>query len=134
MEPWEKYKPVHHLARTISERISEAGSGVEVEVGYYKFAAPSLTFYLNRPIVELSDPEAAASLLESDGAVYLIVSSEDYPELTRASRRPVEIVEARPKLYTTLRTLIEGFRRGSSDNLREHWIRPVYLITNQPGS
>ena len=130
--PWEEFKPVRHLARTIAEETSRAGTESNSVAGYYKFAAPSLAFYLNRPIVELSDPEEAASLLESDGAVYLIVSSEDYPELTRASSRPVEIVEARPKLYTTLRTLIEGFRRGSSDNLRENWIRPVYLITNRP--
>ena len=126
--PWEEYKPVRHLARTIEQRTSEAGG--EVEVGYYKLAAPSLAFYLNRPIVELSDPKKAAELLESDRLVYLIVSSQDYEELTRASRRPLQIVEARPKLYTTARTLIEGFRRGSSDNLRENWIRPVYLISN----
>jgi hypothetical protein len=132
LEPWEEFKPVRHLARTIAEETSRAGTESNSVAGYYKFAAPSLAFYLNRPIVELSDPEEAASLLESDGAVYLIVSSEDYPELTRASSRPVEIVEARPKLYTTLRTLIEGFRRGSSDNLRKNWIRPVYLITNRP--
>jgi 4-amino-4-deoxy-L-arabinose transferase-like glycosyltransferase len=131
--PWEEYKPVHHLARTISEGITEAGPGVEVEVGYYKLAVPSLAFYLNRPILELSDPKKAADLLESDRTVYLIVSSQDYQELKDASRRPLRIVEARPKLYTTARTLIEGFQRGSSDNLRENWIRPVYLITNGPG-
>ena len=132
LEPWEEYKPVHHLARTINERISEAGPGVEVEVGYYKLAAPSLAFYLNRPIVELSDPKKAADLLESDRAVYLIVSSQDYEDLTLASRRPLQIVEARPKLYTTARTVIEGFRRGSSDNLRKNWLRSVYLISNGP--
>ena len=133
LEPWEKYKPVHHLARTISERISETGPGIEVEVGYYKFAAPSLAFYLNRPIVELSDPKKAADLLESDRAVYLIVSSDGYDELVRASRRPLQIVEARPKLYTTGRDLIEGFRRDSSDNLQKNWTHPVYLITNGQG-
>ena len=131
LEPWEAYKPVHHLARTIEQKTAETRD--EVEVGYYKLAAPSLAFYLNRPIVELFDPESAARLLESDREVYLIVSSRDYPELTRASRRPLQIVEARPKLYTTVRTLIEGFRRGSSDNRRENWTRPVYLISNRPG-
>ena len=129
--PWEEYKPVRHLARTIEQRTSEAED--EVEIGYYKLAAPSLAFYLNRPIVELFEPQSAVRLLESDRVVYLIVSAQDYQELTRASRRPLQIVEARPKLYTTARTLIEGFRRGSSDNHRENWTRPVYLITNSPG-
>ncbi|MEE8348394.1 MAG: glycosyltransferase family 39 protein [Acidobacteriota bacterium] len=133
MGPWEEYKPVHHLARTMSQKISQAGSGDEIDVGYYKLASPSLAFYLNRPIVELSDPKKAAALLDSERVVYLIVSSQDYQELADASRRPLKIVEARPKLYTTGRNLIEGFRRGSSDNLRNNWIRPVYLISNAPG-
>ncbi len=61
----------------------------------------------------------------------MIVSAEDYSELTQATPRPLQIVEERPKLYTTARTLIEGFRRDRSDNLRESWTRPIYLITNR---
>ena len=127
LQPLEKYKPVHHLA----ERIRIESEGQDFQAGYYKFAAPSLAFYLDQPIFELGDLQAAVALLESEVTVYMIVSAEDYSELTQATVRPLQIVEERPKLYTTGRTLIEGFRRDRSDNLRESWTRLIYLITNR---
>ena len=127
LQPLEKYKPVHHFA----ERITTDEEQQNFQAGYYKFAAPSLAFYLDQPIFELDDLQAAVALLESEVTVYMIVSAEDYSELTQATRQPLRIVEERPKLYTTARTLIEGFRRDRSDNLRESWTRPIYLITNR---
>ena len=127
LQPLEKYKPVHHFA----ERIRTDTEQQDFQAGYYKFAAPSLAFYLDQPIFELGDLQAAVALLESEVTVYMIVSAEDYAELTQATPQPLQIVEERPKLYTTARTLIEGFRRGRSDNLRESWTRPIYLITNR---
>ena len=120
LQPLEKYKPVHHFA----ERITTDEEQQNFQAGYYKFAAPSLAFYLDQPIFELDDLQAAVALLESEVTVYMIVSAEDYSELTQATRQPLRIVEERPKLYTTARTLIEGFRRDRSDNLRESWTRP----------
>ena len=127
LQPLEKYKPVHHFA----ERIKTNEGQQNFQAGYYKFAAPSLAFYLDQPIFELGDLQAAVALLESEATVYMIVSAEDYSELAQATPQPLQIVEERPKLYTTARTLIEGFRRDRSDNLRESWTRPIYLITNR---
>jgi 4-amino-4-deoxy-L-arabinose transferase-like glycosyltransferase len=127
LQPFETFKPVHHFA----ERIRADGGQENFQAGYYKLAAPSLAFYLDQPIFELTDLQAAVALLESDATVYMIVSAEDYSELTQATLQPLQIVEERPKLYTTARTLIEGFRRERSDNLRESWTRPIYLITNR---
>ena len=127
LQPFEAFKPVRHFA----ERIKTNGGQQDFQAGYYKFAAPSLAFYLDQPIFELGDLQAAVALLESEATVYMIVSAEDYLELTQATPQPLQIVEERPKLYTTARTLIEGFRRDRSDNLRESWTRPIYLITNR---
>jgi len=127
LQPLEKFKPVHHFA----ERITRNAEQQNFQAGYYKFAAPSLAFYLDQPIFELDDLQAAVALLESEATVYMIVSAEGYSELTQATPQPLQIVEERPKLYTTARTLIEGFRRDRSDNLRESWTRPIYLITNR---
>ena len=127
LQPLEEYKPVHHFAA----RIRTDGGQQNFQAGYYKLAAPSLAFYLDQPIFELADLQAAVVLLESEATVYMIVSAEDYSELTQATPQTLQIVEERPKLYTTARTLIEGFRRDRSDNLRESWTRPVYLITNR---
>ena len=131
LRPLEKYKPVYQLAQKIRESTSQDERGRGFQAGYYKFAAPSLAFYLDPPIFELYDLQAAIGLLESEVTVYMIVSAEHYPELAQATAQPLQIVEVRPKLYTTARTLIEGFRRGRSDNLRESWTRPIYLITNR---
>ncbi len=131
LRPLEKYRPVYHFAQTIRESTSQDESTRVFQAGYYKFAAPSLAFYLDQPIFELFDPQAAADLLESEVLIYMIVRAEDYPELEDATARPLEIVEVRPNLYTTPRTLIEGFRRGQLDNLRESWTPPIYLISNR---
>ena len=131
LQPLEKYKPVYHFAQRIHQRTSQDQEQQNFQAGYYKFSAPSLAFYLDQPIFELDDLQAAVSLLESEVYIYMIVSAEHYSELTQATAQPLQIVEERPKLYTTVRTLIEGFRSGRSDNLRESWTRPVYLITNR---
>jgi len=131
LRPLEQYRPVYHFAQTILESTSQDQRSRGFQAGYYKFSAPSLAFYLDQPIFEVFDPQAAVDLLESEVAIYMIVRAEDYPELAEATSLPLEIVEARPNLYTTPRTLIEGFRRGQPDNLRESWTSPIYLITNR---
>jgi hypothetical protein len=131
LRPLEQYRPVYHFAQRIRESTSQEERTLDFQAGYYKYSAPSLAFYLEQPIFELFDPQAAVDLLESEVAVYMIVRPEDYSELVEATDRPLEIVEVRPNLYTTPRTLIEGFRRGQLDNLRESWTPPIYLITNR---
>ena len=130
LRPFEEYKPVYHFAQTILDRTGQAKESQSFQAGYYKFAAPSLAFYLNQPIVELFDVKAAAALLESEMPVYLIVRADHYAELTSATASPLQIVEVRPKLYTTVGALIEGFKGGRTEHPREAWTRPVYLITN----
>jgi len=130
LRPLEEYKPVYHFAQRIHQSTSQ-DEQQSFQVGYYRFAAPSLTFYLNRTIFELHDLQAAIDLLESEVVVYMIVSAEDYPALAEATAQPLQIEQVRPKLYTTARTLIEGFRSDRSDDLRESWTRPIYLITNR---
>ena len=131
LKPLEKYRPVYPFAQRIQESTSQDERTSAFQAGYYRFSAPSLVFYLNQPIFEVFDPQAAVELLESEAAIYMIVRAEDYPELEEATTRPLEIVEVRPNLYTTSRTLIEGLRRGQPDNLRESWTSPIYLITNR---
>lgn len=129
LEPLEAYKPVYRFAETIRRH----GQG-DFQAGYYRLACPSLVFYLQRPILELERLEEARSWLESDRPVFLVLEEADYPELQRAARKPLQIVEVRLKLYTTARTFIEGLRGGRTDprrGLRETWTRPVYLVSNR---
>ena len=132
LKPLEAYQPVRHFARTIRSRtVAAKGEPKLWEAGYYRFTAPSLVFYLDRPILELYEFEEAVSHLQSDKTVYLIVNAADHRELERAVSKPLQIVEVRPKLYTTARTFIAGLQRGRMESFRHTSTRPVYLITNQ---
>ena len=130
LTPLEAYRPVRHFAHTIQEKVL---GKTMFEAGYYKIASPSLAFYLDRPIREIFLATQAAELLNSEIPVYLIVRAEDYHELSDVVDRPLKIVEERRKLYTTLRTLVEGFKRGQSNNPQDRWTRSVLLISNQNG-
>ena len=133
LKPYEEYKPVVHFAETLRDRRGDVESW---RAGYYKLATPSLAFYLDRPILELFESDQAAEQLRSEETLYLIVRAEDYRELVRATGKPLQIVDVRPRLYTTARTIIEEFRHSAKDTARAGfrgaWRRPVYLITNRP--
>ncbi len=134
LEPFEQYRPVHHFAERLRAEMPEGETVRGVKAGYYKFACPSLAFHLNRPILELHKLEEAVTYLESEEQIYLIVGEEHYPPLQRAVSRRLQIVEVRPKLYTTAETIMEGVRSGGIDAIGRHqcnaWTRPVYLISN----
>ena len=122
----EDYKPVRPLAQTI---LQQAGRqpGQTYRAGYYRLTAPSLAYYLGHPILELYEPEEALQHLSSGQTVYLILKSNDYQTL--ADSYPgleMEIVDVRPKLYTTARNLSSIIGSGRNDD--SHWTRPVYLV------
>ncbi len=133
LKPLEAYQPVRYFARTIRSRTTAVTKAVPKlwEAGYYRFTAPSLAFYLDHPILELYEFEEAVSYLQSDKTVYLIVDAVDYPKLQRSVPKSLQIVEVRPKLYTTARNFIAGLQRGRMESFRYASTRPVYLITNQ---
>jgi len=131
---FELYKPVAPLAELIKRDANERGIGRDFTAGYFGYTAPSLAFYLDRPILEIYDLEEAVAHLRSNRPVYLLVAEPDYARLTEVVGKPLQIVDRRPKLYTTARIFLEGFKRGGNPNKPSLWTRSIYLITNQPAS
>ncbi|MGH9339296.1 MAG: ArnT family glycosyltransferase [Acidobacteriota bacterium] len=129
LEPMRQYQPVPYFADTIRDRSAHDEA---CRAGYYRYAAPSLSFYLNRPILALERQEQAVEALNSETPVFLIVPAEDFPALQEAVSKPLEIIESRPKLNTTARTLISALQRGQTGPVE--WARLLYLITNQKTS
>lgn len=122
----EKYKPIRPLAQTILKQAAQT-PGRQFEAGYYRLAAPSLTYYIGRSVVELHEPEEARRYLSSGGDAYLILPANDYQALMEDyPGLKTEIVEVRPKLYTTARNLSRIIGSGRNDD--SHWTRPVYLV------
>jgi 4-amino-4-deoxy-L-arabinose transferase-like glycosyltransferase len=129
LRPMEQYKPVAHFARTILT--VQEKSGERIQAGYLNLASPSLTYYLNRPVMELYDIEEAATALHRDEHVFLVVPAQDYEALCEAVGFRPEIVEQRPKLYTTARRLIARLKSDRTDFADNSWTRPVYLVSNR---
>ncbi len=123
LPPFEAYKPVPAFA----ERIK--AEGAQVEAGYFNFAAPSLVFYLGRPVFESYSLADAATRVRSGNMIFMIVRAEDYDALCEASGLALQIVDSKPKIYTTARFLVEGLK---SDGYQiDRSTRAVYLVTNK---
>ncbi|MFB3905976.1 MAG: ArnT family glycosyltransferase [Acidobacteriota bacterium] len=127
---FETYKPVSAFAEKIKQETKAfSARGEEVEAGYFNFTAPSLVFYLNRPVFESYSLADAVSRVKSGKMVFMIVGAEDYKALCAASGLALQIVDSRPKIYTTARFLIEGLK---SDGYQiDRSTRAVYLVTNK---
>jgi 4-amino-4-deoxy-L-arabinose transferase-like glycosyltransferase len=130
LRPMEQYKPVAHFARTI--RSVEERAGEKAQAGYFNLTSPSLAYYLNRPVMELYDLEEAAAALRRKERTMLIVEARDFDALCDAAGFRPEIVEQRPKLYTTARRLIARLKSDRTDFADNSWTRTVYLVSNRP--
>jgi 4-amino-4-deoxy-L-arabinose transferase-like glycosyltransferase len=70
---FERYKPVRPFADIIRSRAS-----VGAIVGSYKFALPSMVFYLHRPIMEVVLPDHLRAVFYSTSDVYFVMPEAEY--------------------------------------------------------
>ncbi len=126
---FEDYKPVHALADVV--RRETARTTGPWEAGYYRVAAPSLRFYLDRNILELFDSQAAADALRRPEPVYLITDQTGLDELRSALGDDLpRILATQPQFQTNARRLW-GILRDPEDS---DWTKEVLLVTNAGGS
>ncbi len=124
--PLEEFRPVRPLARAIAAL--ESKKGETMAAGYFRFTAPSLAFYLNRPIAEIYDLDKASQFLKINPFAGLIVESKDLAELRAASEVPLRVVASRPLLSTNSRTLWKAVRSGEPLE-SSVWTREIALVT-----
>jgi 4-amino-4-deoxy-L-arabinose transferase-like glycosyltransferase len=90
---FERYKPVRPFAEIIRARAS-----VGAIVGSYKFALPSMVYYLHRPIMEVVVPEHLRAVFYSSSDIYFVMPEKEYTIIK--DRLPVETyVLARQQLF-----------------------------------
>ena len=90
---FERYKPVRPFAEMIRSRAS-----VGAIVGSYKFALPSMVYYLHRPIMEVVVPEHLRAVFYSSSDIYFVMPEKEYKIIK--DRLPVETyVLARQQLF-----------------------------------
>ncbi|HXG65227.1 MAG TPA: hypothetical protein VNO70_08970, partial [Blastocatellia bacterium] len=99
---FERFKPARPMCEIISARAAP-----DALVGYYRFASPSMSFYLRRPIFEYYDPQELASALASGREVYCLMEYKDYEVLRRSHSGPIYILASRPIFQVKLRSLLD---------------------------
>ena len=80
---FERYKPVKPFSGIIRSRAS-----IGAIVGSYKFALPSMVFYLHRPVMEVVLPDHLRAVFHSPSDVYFIMTEDEYNSIKE--RLPVE--------------------------------------------
>ena len=99
---FERFKPVRPFCEMIkSEALADA------QVGYYKFAAPSMVYYLRRPIFEYYRPEELQAAFSSGKAVYCLMTLQDYEAIKDSLPAPTYILASRPVFQVKLKVVLE---------------------------
>jgi 4-amino-4-deoxy-L-arabinose transferase-like glycosyltransferase len=100
---FERYKPVRPFADIIRSRAS-----VGAIVGSYRFALPSMVFYLHRPIMEVVLPDHLRAVFYSSGDVYFVMPESEYGSIK--DRLPVKtyVLARQPMFDLKPRNFLEG--------------------------
>ena len=115
---FERYKPVRPFAAIIRGRASEGGI-----VGYYKFALPSMVYYLNRPVMEVVLPDHLRAAFYSSSDVHFVMPEADYQQIK--DRLPVQtyVLARQPMFDLRPKNFLEGAE-----------LPQFVLISNRPGA
>jgi 4-amino-4-deoxy-L-arabinose transferase-like glycosyltransferase len=90
---FERYKPVRPFADIIRARASIGGI-----VGSYKFALPSMVYYLDRPIMEVIEADHLRAVFYSSSDIYFVMPEKEYESVKE--RLPVTtFVLARQQMF-----------------------------------
>src|SRR6185369_11974623 len=100
---FERFKPV----RPMCERI-EAEAPADALVGYYRYAAPSMVFYLRRHVFEYYQPEELLNAFASGRAVYCLLLAEEYDTLKPQLPPTVQVLASRPVFQVKLKFILEN--------------------------
>ena len=114
---FERYKPVRPFAGIIRSRASEGGI-----VGYYKFALPSMVYYLNRPIMEVVLPDHLRAVFYSSSDVHFVMPEADYQRIKDGLPVRTYVLGRLPMFDLRLRNFLAGSE-----------LPQFVLISNRPG-
>ena len=100
---FERYKPVRPFSDVIRARAS-----IGAIVGWYKFALPSMVFYLHRPVMEVVVPDHLRAVFHSTSDVYFVMTEDEYTSVK--DRLPVQtyVLARQPMFDLKLRNFLEG--------------------------
>ncbi len=97
---FERYKPVKALSDVIAQN-----AGPETRVGYYRCTAPTMVFYLRRPVLEYFHENEIVALFSQNKPAYIIMPENEYESLKPKFIAPTRIIATRPLLRIRLNEL-----------------------------
>src|SRR5262249_42681574 len=99
---FERFKPVRPMCDAI---LSEAPE--DALVGYYKYASPSMAFYLRRQIFEYSEPDEVISVFASGKSVYCVMLEQEYQNVKRLLPAEVRVLASRPVFQVKFKFILD---------------------------
>lgn len=97
---FERYKPVKPLSEIIA-----ANAGPDARVGYYRYTAPSMVFYLHRPALEYFHEEELINLFNQLDPAFMIMTENDYNAIKPQLSPEAHVIATRPLLRIRLNEL-----------------------------
>jgi 4-amino-4-deoxy-L-arabinose transferase-like glycosyltransferase len=99
---FERFKPV----RPMCERIA-GEAPADALVGYYRYAAPSMTFYLRRQVFAYYEPDELIAAFQSGREVYCLMLAEDYESLKPQLPLQANVLASRPVFQVKLKFILD---------------------------
>jgi 4-amino-4-deoxy-L-arabinose transferase-like glycosyltransferase len=115
---FETLRPVRALCEVI-----KSNAGEDALVGYYKFASPSMVFYLRRQIFEYYDRAEIERAFSSGREVYCIMTQEEYLAVKGSLPAEAGVLATHPLFRVKFRSIFERAEPAR-----------VLLISNNPGT
>jgi hypothetical protein len=112
---FERYKPVKALSEVITQN-----AGPDARVGYYRYTAPTMVFYLQRPVLEYFHEEEMTALFADDKPAYMIMTANEYEAIRPKLAAETRVIASRPLLRVRLNELFSERREPQ-----------VVLVTNE---
>ncbi len=98
---FERFKPVPSICRVIESRAEPTDA-----VGYYRFASPSMSFYLGRQVFEYYKPEELRSVFSSGKGVYCLMTADDYHAVKDQLGVETYILASRPVFQVKFKIIL----------------------------
>ena len=113
---FERYKPVKALSKVITQN-----AGLDARVGYYRYTAPTLVYYVRRPVLEYFHEEELTSLFAAEKPAYMIMTENEYEAIKPKLAAETSVIASRPLLRVRLNELFSERKEPQ-----------VVLVTNEP--
>jgi 4-amino-4-deoxy-L-arabinose transferase-like glycosyltransferase len=100
---FERYKPVRPFSDAIRSRAS-----VGAIVGYYRFALPSMVYYLNRPVMEVVLPDHLRAVFYSSSDIYFVMPEDEYESIKDRLPAQTFVLARRPLFDLRPKNFLQG--------------------------